>query len=70
VLEFASLHYGLTRSESSQKLLMDSCKYLVGEFGWSPATSCSTYILYSEYVAYTAGGRVDKGDVEYALNEI
>lgn len=70
VLEFASMHYGLTRSESSQKLLTGSCKYLVEKFGWSPATSCSTYILYSEHVAHIAGGRVDKGNVEYALNEI
>ncbi|MEN2974513.1 MAG: hypothetical protein ABDH32_02910 [Candidatus Caldarchaeales archaeon] len=70
LLEFAVLHYGLTGSEESREIMMRSCESLMEEFGWTPTTSCSTYLLYSAHVSFMAGGRPEKQDIEIALKEI
>ncbi|MCS7126181.1 MAG: hypothetical protein NZ929_04640 [Aigarchaeota archaeon] len=70
LLDLAVLHYGLTGSEGSREILMNSCVSLVKEFGWTPVTSCSTYLLYSAHTSIIAGGKPNKQDIEIALEEI
>lgn len=70
VLDFTILHYGLTSSDSSKNVMMKTCNLLVQEFGWSPITSCSTYLLYSAHVSVMVGGIPEKQDIERSLKEI
>lgn len=70
LMDFSVIHYGLTGSENSRRLLIESCTYFVNKFGWNPITSCPTYLLYSAQVAYLAGGKIDRNDIVASLDEI
>jgi hypothetical protein len=70
LIEFAVIHYGLTGLENSKNILLRSCRYLEENIGWSPPTACSTYLIYSTYISYIAGGKINRNDVKASLEEI
>lgn len=69
-IEFAVIHYGLTGLENSKNILLRSCRYLEENIGWSPPTACPTYLIYSTYISYIAGGKINRNDVKASLEEI
>jgi|GEM_PF-944622 hypothetical protein len=70
LIEFAVIHYGLTGLENSKNILLRSCRYLEENIGWSPPTACPTYLIYSTYISYIAGGKINRNDVKASLEEI
>ncbi len=70
LIEFSVTHYGLTGSETSKNMILKSCSSLVEKLGWLPTTSCSSYLIYSGYISYIAGGKISRDDIRISLEDV